>query len=157
MDAQFLEEEFRKVETALQTVTCTCMNPRPSSYIFCPFEKNGDFKYTVVDVTKLQTTFQKPFDQLSSIYAALVMQPNKWFSRPQAAEFCCHKAAKKASSFLNALSSECRVAFQDKQAQCALKDLRDGKWPNHEAFIIGKKQVGHCQYTFIYYKPIPLL
>lgn len=152
-EISYLESQLKKLENEMQLVPCTCISHRPSSYIYCPFEKNGEFRYTAVNVELLQKVTQRTFDHLSFIYSVLIQNPNCWYSRPQIAEVCCHKAGKKQSSFLNALSAECKLVFTNPIAQAALKELTSGTWPHHPAFIIGKKQIGRCQYTFFYYKP----
>jgi hypothetical protein len=60
---------------------------------------------------------------------------------------------KKPSSFLNALSMEFKLAFNDANTKDAITELSDGRWPTKAAFILGKKMVGRSLYTFVYYCP----
>jgi hypothetical protein len=153
MDINILEHELLKVEKQLNQAICTCQNYHSTPFIVCQMEKQGDFKYFTMDVQLLQKLSQRTFDHLSVIYSVVVTKPNLWFTRPKIAELCCKKANKKPSSFLNALSTECKTAFNDPRTKDAIIELKDGRWPTKASFILGKKTVGRSLYTFVYYNP----
>lgn len=153
-DLMHLQEKLKAIIEKRKCTSCTCgKTTQPCPNFRFPQNKMDAYELYIIDVQALQQETNTSFPHFSHAYSELQKRPGTWYSRPRIAEMCHDKANKKANSFLNGFSIECKAAFAwITTLQKGIIKLPDQEIPPNECFVLGRKKGKKTNFLFQYVK-----